>query len=174
MLCLMQLLEDWFSLGLFDVLDVGCGVNPSGSVNCDLYVEDVGHRSAFARLSQQAKNRIDVHGTANFVLCDVQHLPFKDGAFKDVVSNHVIEHVPNPSLLVSEMVRVCRKSVTVRCPHFLGECHSEFHLWHFKRSSFPMASMVVSDWKYLPHEFFPLFRVPREMTLVIRKGVKRP
>jgi predicted SAM-dependent methyltransferase len=94
-------------------LDVGCGVVGSGDVNCDLYVNDAGHRLT--------GNVINTRYVKNFVCCDAQYLPFKDEAFDWVYSSHVIEHVDNPFAMLREMVRVARIRITVRCPHRLGD-----------------------------------------------------
>ena len=40
--------------------------------------------------------------------CDVQSLPFADNSFDVVVANHMMYHVPDPELGLSEIVRVLR------------------------------------------------------------------
>jgi ubiquinone/menaquinone biosynthesis C-methylase UbiE len=40
--------------------------------------------------------------------CDAKQLPFPDGAFAAVISNSIIHHIPEPSHVVAEMVRVTR------------------------------------------------------------------
>ena len=50
------------------------------------------------------------------VVADLQHLPFKDGAFDVVTCFHTIEHVPDPQLALDELVRVSRKVVHVKVP----------------------------------------------------------
>jgi SAM-dependent methyltransferase len=40
----------------------------------------------------------DITGTPD-VLCDVRHLPFKDGAFDGVRALHVLEHIPREYLV---------------------------------------------------------------------------
>lgn len=39
-------------------------------------------------------------------LCDAKGLPFADGSFAAVMSNSIVHHIPNPRLVVGEMVRV--------------------------------------------------------------------
>jgi len=56
----------------------------------------------------------------NFILADAERLPFKDDCFDVVFSSHVIEHVPNPFLMLREMCRVAERKVIVRCPHRKG------------------------------------------------------
>ncbi len=43
------------------------------------------------------------------MLCDVSSgLPFRDGAFDEVYSSFLFEHLPNPGSAINEMKRVCR------------------------------------------------------------------
>lgn len=44
------------------------------------------------------------------VICSVEDLPFKDDTFDFVICQAVLEHVPNPGLASSEMVRVTKKN----------------------------------------------------------------
>lgn len=39
--------------------------------------------------------------------CDAKHLPFEDGAFAGVISNSIMHHIPEPTLSLREMLRVC-------------------------------------------------------------------
>ncbi|HEY1860580.1 MAG TPA: class I SAM-dependent methyltransferase [Gemmataceae bacterium] len=45
--------------------------------------------------------------------CDAKHLPFPDGAFAAVISNSIMHHIPDPSEVVAEVVRVTRPRGTV-------------------------------------------------------------
>lgn len=96
------------------MLDVGCGFFHKGDVNCDLFIKDKGHRL------QKGKS-INIKNVKNFVLCDSQFLPFKDGSFEIVHSSHLIEHVPNPIKVLDEMVRVSNDQIELFCPHWLGD-----------------------------------------------------
>jgi len=150
-------------------LDIGCGVVGSGDVNCDLYVNDAGHR--------MTGNAINTRRVKNFVSCDAQHLPFKDEAFDWVYSSHVIEHVDNPFAMLREMVRVARIRVTVRCPHRLGERfflkQSPYHVNFFGAAWFGKAfrklnciSIVdIINYISFPNKFITLLRLPYEMQI---------
>ncbi len=92
------------------VLDVGCGDgvlsvlialwNPKQKVIAmDISAEGV----------QRAREAALVHGVADritFVVGDAERLPFKDGSMPSVVSSHVLEHLPDFDLGVSEIRRV--------------------------------------------------------------------
>ncbi|MFQ5824465.1 MAG: methyltransferase domain-containing protein [bacterium] len=73
------------------VLDAGSGFRPFpyADVLCDLYVK---------------VENVD----KPFVYCDIQFLPFKTGIFSFVYCSHVLEHVNNPNLTLSELKRVAR------------------------------------------------------------------
>jgi len=91
------------------ILDIGCGNNPKGAVNCDLYISETPHL--------MNENYIDPRKISNFVRCDAMHLPFKDNVFEIVNASEVLEHVINPFLLLSEMKRASKKIVTVDVPN---------------------------------------------------------
>ena len=157
-------------------LDVGCGAFDKGDVNCDLFKDDIGHRTG----------RKDILGgkvkAPNFVLCDAQNLPFKFDCFDEVISRHCIEHVDNPFLMLKEMVRVSKDRIIVFCPHVFGERATQpknpFHKSYFKKSWFyraaralhvSYASVTYSKYRGFPSEFFPLFVLPFELRTEIRK-----
>jgi ubiquinone/menaquinone biosynthesis C-methylase UbiE len=89
-------------------LDAGCGECFRGDVNVDLYKEASEHRS---------NTKVELKGIPNFVNCSIEHLPFKDRAFKHVKSYHAIEHVDKPYLALKELIRVCDSHLIIKCPH---------------------------------------------------------
>ncbi len=164
-------------------LDVGCGLTPSGDVNCDLFTSEGQHRT---RAKGERGPVLEVKRIRNFVVCDAQHLPFCDGAFKEVVCNHVIEHVSSPRGLLVELLRVSDYEVTLHCPHKLGdrlEGRFDRHIHFFNRSWFVDAARKldcfvfhrISKEKTLPFEFFGLgFKVPLELEVKLWKKKKHP
>jgi SAM-dependent methyltransferase len=91
------------------LLDVGCGNNPKGDVNCDLFLGETPHI--------MIQHRIDAKKIPNFVLCDAMHLSFRDKSFDIVNASQVLEHVINPAFLLSEMKRISRETVTLDVPN---------------------------------------------------------
>jgi ubiquinone/menaquinone biosynthesis C-methylase UbiE len=162
---------------MFDRLDVGCGTVATGDVNCDLFLKNVGHRGKTAMPILLAK-------TKNFVLCDVQYLPFKNGGFNMVYCSHVIEHVVNPSQLFRELLRVSLNQVVIKCPvgltermKFFGK-QNRFHRTYFKQRWFVHAARVcgvkevvvgASEYFCFPHQFLPWLRLPFEFTVTLTK-----
>jgi SAM-dependent methyltransferase len=49
------------------------------------------------------------------VVCDLAELPFADGSLDGVISQAVLEHVPNPAAHVAEMLRVLRPGGRLLC-----------------------------------------------------------
>ncbi|HVP15671.1 MAG TPA: class I SAM-dependent methyltransferase, partial [Terriglobales bacterium] len=80
------------------VLDVGSGDGPApaADVLCDRFVADDAERVAPLRLDRP------------FVSGDLEHLPFRDGAFDFVYCSHVLEHTADPARAIGELERVAR------------------------------------------------------------------
>jgi SAM-dependent methyltransferase len=76
------------------LLDVGCGGKPWEGTFAGRVTEHVGLEREGARAA-----RADL-------LYDGDRMPFDDGAFDTVLSNQVLEHVPDPRDLWADMVRV--------------------------------------------------------------------
>jgi ubiquinone/menaquinone biosynthesis C-methylase UbiE len=155
------------------ILDVGCGNRASGTVNVDLYYGETIHRR---------HEPINMKHIPNFVLADACHLPFKDNSFWVVYSAHTIEHVQNPFLMLSELVRVSKHKIIVKCPHVIGENrasrYSLAHLHHFRARWFwdsfrrlPVLKPTIFYSKYqsFPHDWIPLIRLPSEITCIVIK-----
>jgi SAM-dependent methyltransferase len=164
------------------ILDVGCGNMPTGDVNCDSHVYDVGHRSAIGVIG---KANLKPRAIPNFVLCSGLALPFKDSAFDMAYSSHVIEHVSEPFLFLKELLRVSNFRVVVKCPHRYGDRvlfwnspDKILHLHFFSKAWFIEAikklncvgTVSYSKFQCLPNELFCLFRFPLEITCDIRKN----
>ncbi len=97
-------------------LDVGCGSKPSGGVNVDCFSGGWNSQEG----DQKQGEFMNPHSIPNFVVADSMFLPFRDECFDTVFSSHVIEHVKNPSRMLSELLRVSRLRVVVKCPHKRG------------------------------------------------------
>ena len=93
-------------------LDIGCGNFPTGDVNTDLFIEDIGHRTGTAK---HLAPSLAAQKIKNFVLCDAGALPFREDVFDEVYSSHTIEHVNDPSLMIKEMVRVSKDKISIVC-----------------------------------------------------------
>ena len=89
-------------------LDVGSGNDPTDAdVLCDIDV--------FGKSMQRSGLAFSRPSGKKVVCGDVQHLPFKDKGFDQVLARHVLEHVDDPSLACGELSRV-GKAGEVICP----------------------------------------------------------
>jgi ubiquinone/menaquinone biosynthesis C-methylase UbiE len=149
------------------ILDVGCGAQPKGTVNVDFVRRGLNpHVGEFMR---------DPHAIQNFVIADACHLPFKTGTFSLVVSNHVIEHVPNPKEMFGELCRVSKDRVLVRCPHKRGSgAKRPHHIHYFDETWFneEAESIGFTHYERISNYDFPLSaRLPNKVTDRVRKWV---
>jgi SAM-dependent methyltransferase len=132
------------------LLDVGCGHRPRGDVNVDLFPDPSAHRCVNQRVNDDVA--LKVHEIPNFVKADACHLPFRDGVFEGSYSWHLIEHVQDPNLFLSEILRVSAEKVEVRCPN--GEylsCRAEtkpLHLHDFSLDWFRETLKAYHDWDF--------------------------
>lgn len=94
-----------------DVLDYGSG----GGKNRALLTPEVGSYTAF-------DSTPPIDGVAG----DVHAAPFADGSFDVVVCNQVLEHVPRPMIVASEMFRLVREGgVCLVTAPFLFPYHAD-------------------------------------------------
>jgi SAM-dependent methyltransferase len=163
-------------------LDVGCGIKPRGDVNCDLFIKDIGHRTGRPDLKGAT---IDPKKIPNFVLCDGEHLPFKNGVFSEVFSSHVIEHVYNPGRFLLELLRVSNERIVIQCPHRLGDklnkatrASARYHIhknflnktWFFQlRKLGHYVEAHYDQYLDFPNELFSVVRVPISMEVLVIK-----
>lgn len=92
------------------VLDVGSGGNPHP--RSDVLLDRLTgseHRSG---------NPMLIDRTA--VIGDATKLPFKDKSFDFIIASHILEHMPNPELFLSELQRV-GKAGYIETPSFVCE-----------------------------------------------------
>lgn len=133
----------------FNMLDVGCGHRPKGDVNVDLFPEATAHRCVDQRVNDDV--RLEVADIPNFVKADGCHLPFRDGAFRNSYSWHLIEHLADPEVFLRELMRVSSE-IEVRCPN--GEylsCKGEtkpLHLHDFSLLWFESKLQAFPDWDF--------------------------
>ena len=151
---------------------MGCGSFPQGDVNCDLHLNEPAHRGAYGKI-------INPREYENFIHCDVQYLPFRDGVFNHVICRHVIEHVDNPCLLFRELVRVSSNTILIQCPFWLGDrlngknyLHKNFFnaTWFRKMAEQQdcFHNVFYSRYFGVPHMFIPLLQFPFELTSELR------
>ena len=104
------------------VLEIGSGHNPKArsDVLCDKFIDDDHHRGG------------GIVADRSMIEADGQHLPFADRSFDYVICSHVLEHVENPKLMISELERVASRGY-IEVPSEISErlYGWSYHLWIF-------------------------------------------
>lgn len=92
------------------VLDAGCGDGVLAVLTAILHPEqrivamDISREGV--RAGREAAIAHGITSRVAFLVADAEHLPFKDGAFPGIVSNHVLEHLTDFDQGVREIQRV--------------------------------------------------------------------
>ena len=131
------------------VLDVGCGLNPRGDVNLDLYYDSIHRRNGVGPA-------LNPHNIQNFIHGDGRNMPmFVDRQFHTVKCYHVIEHIPDWWNLLKELWRVTDNHLIVVCPHrawinFPRQLRrSSSHISNFDRTVFEKAiPRLLNTWNF--------------------------
>jgi SAM-dependent methyltransferase len=87
------------------VLDIGCGDGHFASIAYERLPIDVGI-DVFARDLREAATRSNVYRAVMFASATA--LPYADASFSTVISNCVIEHIPDNAAVLAEIHRVLR------------------------------------------------------------------
>jgi SAM-dependent methyltransferase len=94
-------------------LEVGCG---DGALLCELHGRGFGGRLCGVEITDAAvsiaRDRSQIDAVA---LYDGIHLPVADRTYDLGILSHVLEHVPDPRVLLAEVARACR-AVVVEVP----------------------------------------------------------
>lgn len=143
------------------ILEVGCG---TGAVLIELRRQGLG--SIHIGMDLADPNSHSDEDTAGIQLSkyDGKILPFEDDSFDLVYATHVIEHVPNPRDLLSEMIRVSRDFIycEVPCELHLRTTHESLqrtlnigHINAYTPLSFKLllesSGLVVQDLRIFDH-----------------------
>jgi ubiquinone/menaquinone biosynthesis C-methylase UbiE len=109
-----KFVQDLLALGDVgrDVLDLGTGTAriPIELCASDPKCQIVASDAAASMLDIASKNidAAQLNGRIRLHRGDAKQLPFEDGRFDSVISNSLIHHVPEPRLVLAEMLRVVR------------------------------------------------------------------
>lgn len=106
---------------MYEVLDVGCGTEPTGDVNIDF----VGYAEKY--------KITNLKNVKNFVNSDARNLPFRDESFSTVRLHHIIEHLENPLEALREAQRVAKCRVIVHVPNYPLEKETKYHLYSWNK-----------------------------------------
>ena len=83
----------------FDMLDIGCGIEPCGDVNVDI-------ENVYSKYGVRPKN---------FIVASATALPFKNQSFKVAYARWIIEHLKDEEVLkvITEIRRVAKRAIFV-------------------------------------------------------------
>ncbi len=132
------------------LVDIGCG------------------KSAFKEWAEEAnvdiaryigvdirKESLQKEGDLELLVCDVQHLPFRDSAFEVALCSEVFEHIEEPYLSFKEVLRISERWVFLSYPdekvkNLLGFRYPE-HIRHIEATGFESVAMR-QDWRLRTRE----------------------
>jgi len=158
-------------------LDVGCGNNPTGDVNVDLFLNE----HTFQGDSTSLKF-IDAKKIRNPVKADAHFLPFKTNSFEEVYSSHVLEHLQSPTKALLEMIRVSREKVFFVVPHKFCKGHKKALRIGVHKHTFSSTSVIKwltwlkldfsaqTTFEGILNKFLPLAYLPSEIKVEIWKA----
>lgn len=147
------------------ILDVGCGYRPQGEVNVD--ISRTPNETTYPKTTKRPRN---------FILATGEHLPFQDQSFDEVLSDNSMEHTDHYREFFLELLRVAKRKVVIKVPHRFSRFRPAYHKVYFTATWFKNALKTrgISNYKIdytrftrLPYTFFPLIRLPAEITVTI-------
>jgi ubiquinone/menaquinone biosynthesis C-methylase UbiE len=101
------------------ILDVGCGDNPQGDININLW---------------------HIEGVNRLVLGDAQKLPFTNSSVDNVICSHLLEHCKNPNFVLNEMRRILKGNgkALIKVPNSRGllDCFDDTHIYSWDLPTF--------------------------------------
>ena len=122
--------KDW------KILDIGCGYTASDYANVICDVQD---------LSNYYKDR-------NFIKLENKILPFKDDEFDFVIASHVMEHVEDVELFITELERISKKGY-IELPTKLEDNlvfeNKKDHIWHMEFDDINLKLLISKKIQFL-------------------------
>jgi len=97
-------------------------------------------------LSERVIN-VDIFAYDNVnIVCDIENIPFKDNSVDFVINIAVLEHVPNPEKVVSEIFRVLKKGGIV-CSYFPFIVPFHASPYDFSRRTYEGMKVLFNDFE---------------------------
>lgn len=128
------------------LLDIGCGTKPYYSIFKDIVDKYVGLENPILTKvtpSGIGKRELDTNGLIQItekekrpvLFGNGQNLPFKSESFDTVLCTEVIEHIPEPQKIMSEISRVLRKNgvLILTAPFVIGHHQQPYDYYRFTK-----------------------------------------
>jgi len=137
-----QLRMKWITKLLFETrkhfyfVDVGCGANPYFPSTAKYFSFSVGldiATSKVQKLKEMVKEQSQKDDNVDFIVADVQSLPFRDEVFSMLLCSEVLEHLPHPSLAINEISRITAGEAIISVPG-LGTFPGYIYKYVFKKT----------------------------------------
>lgn len=97
------------------VIEFGCGNGAIWSNNKNRIPEDMKlilTDFSEGMLNSTKESLSGIHGDVDFSVMDIQNIPLQDNSFDVAIANHMLYHVPNRDLAVSEIARILKPEGT--------------------------------------------------------------
>lgn len=128
-------------------LDLGCGIGESTrllAARLGASSETIG-LDIDPALLETARKSSDMGAKVTYEQGDARTLPFEDGSFGFVFARCLLQHLPKPEIVLSEMLRVCRPGgiVAVQEPD-LSKHYCFPHNWAITKLTASLAKLVTN------------------------------
>jgi 2-polyprenyl-3-methyl-5-hydroxy-6-metoxy-1,4-benzoquinol methylase len=165
-----QLLEPQRDLIGRATLEIGCGRGGFAASLCrrGAKVTACDFSSTALELARAEFNGLDVE----WILADIQKLPFLDSSFDTVISCETIEHVPSPSKAVAELARVLHPGgrLILTTPNYLGSLGLYRAYLRLRGRPFTEAGQPINQFTMAPRTFYWLHRAGLRLEQTLGAG----
>ena len=135
------------------LLDCGAGTGIAAAVIRAIWPK---MRVMVTDISEESADFWDIRNIPGIV-SDSEINPYGDNRFDFVMSSHVLEHVNDPVLFVSEMIRVAKKRVVIVVPD--GKVDDPTHKTIFDRRKFTdtLQAAALKNNMMLDYTIYPVY-----------------
>lgn len=156
---------------------------PSGSIVLDAGAGDQPYRRFFAHCTYEAADfeKVDKPYAKSTYVCDLGSVPVENERFDAVIFNQVMEHLPEPLVVLKELRRILKPRGVIMCtaPFFYEEHEQPYDYFRYTqfgwRHLMGKAGFEVMrlDWMegYLGTVGYQLERASRHLPLRVGDGV---
>ncbi|MCX7105560.1 MAG: methyltransferase domain-containing protein [Methylococcales bacterium] len=129
---------------------------PNGALVLDAGAGDAPYKSLFQHTQYESADfeKVDKEYAASTYVCDLKSIPVEDCRFDFIIFNQVMEHLPEPQLVLTEFNRILKVDGKIFCtvPLFYEEHEQPYDFYRYTqfglRHLFNSAGFVIErlDW----------------------------